>query len=250
MKEVKFMKRNVLTEAINNKRDVLEDDLFMVNSVRATANGSLQIEVCQNRNLSGAAESMLSLLNIDDERFSANGTLLYDWIKIMPKNFLTMYPEVDITLEQLEEIIESYDPDAPRGADALVVALLDEVTNVIHPRSGKKLTPIIVVSEYVEADLVGELFNDDDAEEKAANIIKQGKAVMKTSSAPNAEYIVHPQTGEKIYRFTRTYFKEEGKEDVIIAGKVTESQFKRRKSEYTTNKKASFKESIVGEDNL
>lgn len=250
MKNVKFIKRNVLTNLINSKQETLEDDLFMVTSVRATANGSLQIEVCQNRNLSGSSESMLSLLNLDDDRFSANGTLLYDWIKVMPKNFLAMYPEVDITEAQLQEIIDSYDPNGASGAEALVVALLDTVTHVKHPKNGKELTPVIVVTEKTESELIGDFFNGTDAEEKAANVIKQGKAVMKTSGAADAEYIVHPTTGERIYRFTRTQFKEDGATDTIIAGKVTESQFKRRKAGYSVGKNANMKAAILGEDGV
>lgn len=226
MSKLKVMSRKKLSEKLREKRDQLIKDVFMITSFRATKDNSIQVEVCQNRLLGGRKRTLLGALNKSDERFGNSTTLLFDWLILQPEDFISVFPEANVSLEELKEISETWSEDAPTGKEANVFLKLQAVTHAMV--DGEKLTPIIVVTEKTHSELVNGFFTGDDADEKIANVIDKGNAVMKTGSESDAEYLVHPETGERIYRFTQTQFAEESPKEIIIAGKITESEFKKQ----------------------
>jgi hypothetical protein len=219
------MTRRKLTEKINEKKDALKRDLLMVTAFRATKDGSLQVEFCQNRALGGKKLTALQLLNRSDKRFGGETTLVFDWLTMKPEDYLkTFKGQTDATLEGLQAIAATWTPDAPTGKDAIVYPQLDTITKFYDSVNEEELTPVISVTEIVESKL-NTFYRGDNAQEKAQDTIDRGNAVMKTGSGDDAEYLVHPESGEKIYRFARTEFKEHGATDTIIPGKMPLSQF-------------------------
>jgi hypothetical protein len=217
--------RRKLTEMIQAKKDSLKRDLFMVTAFRATKDGSLQVEVCQNRALGGSKLTALQLLNRADARFKGETTLLFDWMTLTPESYIeALGKQTDATLEGLKKIASTWEEGAPTGKDAIVFPQLDPVTKFYDSVNEVELTPVISVTEKTESELYT-FFKDED---KVQDIIDRGNRAMRVSGEPDADFLVHPETGEKIYRFTRTEFKEHGAEDVIIAGKLTETDFKKR----------------------
>jgi hypothetical protein len=244
------MTRRKLTEKINELKDKLKRDLLMVTAFRATKGGSLQVEFCQNRALGGKKLTALQLLNRSDKRFGGETTLVFDWLTMKPEDYLkTFKGQTDATLESLQAIADTWTPDAPTGKDAIVYPQLDIVTKFYDSVNEENLTPVITVTEVVESDL-NKFYKGTNAEEKAKDTIDRGNAVMKTGSGDDAEYLVHPETGEKIYRFARTEFKEHGAADTIISGKMPLSQFVKNVGEVVeadTSNANDIRSSILGQ---
>lgn len=223
------IKRQKLTEEINKNKNVLKKDVLMVTSFRPTKNNSVQVEICQNRHIGGRKQTLLGLLNRSDKRFSSETTLLFDWMTMKPVDFVAAFPEIDVTVEQLEEIAGKWKADLPTGKEATVYACLKPVTKVYDSVNEVDLHPLVTVTEVTETELLnGGFFRGKDADEKAENTIENGTNVMRTGSMEDDEFLVHPETGDKVYRFARTEFKENNPEDKLIEGKITESEFKRR----------------------
>lgn len=252
---LKPMKRNRLTEEINKRKNILKKDVFMITSFRPTKDNSVQVEVCQNRVIGGKKKTLLGVLNRSDSRFSSETTLLFDWLTVTPKDFVAAFPEAGVTVEELEEIASQWSADLPTGSDATVYPKLKTITKVVDSVEEEDLTPVIVVSEITHSELVnGEFFKGKNADDKIENTLERGTNVMRTGSGEDDEFIVHPETGDKIYRFTRTEFASEGNKfpDKIIEGKVTMSQFEKahrqpRRKEQTPEEIAA---SIIGGDQI
>ena len=242
--ELKTIKRNKLTEALRSQAEMLRPNAFFITSLRATANNTVQVEVCQNRNIAGRRRTLIGMINSSDKRFRSPNTLLFDWMKLEPADFLKRFPDLKgkITEEDLKAIAESYDPDGPKGQDALVYKAIHSINHVYDPETDEKLTPVISVTEVTHTQLTnGEFFRGENAEEKIENELNNGTSVMRTGSDEDSDFIVDSETGEKIYRFTRTVFKEDyPKEDwdSIIPNKVTLSVYNKSKGKSRTATKS------------
>jgi glycerol-3-phosphate cytidylyltransferase-like family protein len=224
MSNLKPMKRADLTEAINKRKGDLIKDIFMITSFRPTKDNTIQVEVCQNRLLAGKKQTLLGALNKSNAKFGNDTTLLFDWLILEPEDFKKVFPTVNITLDELKAVAAKWQPGMPSGKQAEVFAKLEIVDKVVV--DGEDRTPVIIVTEVTHSELMnGDFFTGDNAAEKAENVVENGSAVMRTGSGEDAEFLVHPETGDKIYRFTRTEFKENNPKDTIIAGKMPMSQF-------------------------
>lgn len=237
---LKPMKRQQLTDEINKRKDQLKRMIFMITCFRATKDNSIQVEVCQNRPIGGRKQTLIGLLNKSDERFRSENTLLFDWLTVTPEDFVAAFPESGITVEELKEIAATWSPDAATGGDAIVYPKLKTITKVYDATNEEFLEPIIVVTEITHSQLVnGDFFRGKNADEQIENTLERGRNVMKTGSGEDAEFIVHPETGEKIYRFTRTEFVRDGVKtpDSLIEGKITSSQFEKTRKRVSNKQK-------------
>lgn len=227
MKKLDSTTRGQFTEDVNAVAPKLKLGLLLITCIRAVKDGQLQVEFAQKRNLSGSIPNALALLNKGDKRFRTAETMVYDWLLMKPENFLEAFKDqVSITLEELKQITDSWTENAPDGRDAIVYPQLD-IVNKYYDENYGELTPLLLVTEQTESELY-QFFTGDDAAEKIQDVIDRGNRLLRTGSDDDAEDIVHPETGEKIYRFVRTDFKESGKKDRIIMGKITRSEFDRR----------------------
>lgn len=224
--ELVSMTRRELTDALNKKKDVLKKDLFMITSLRPTANNSVQVEVVQNRLLGSRKRTALGALNKSDDRFGNATTMLYDWMIVRPEDFVNFFQDVNITIEDVQAIAAEWKEGQPTGSDAKVFAVLENVTQVNV--DGEKLTPVIIVTEVTESQLLnGEFFKGKNADQKAQDVIDNSNRAMKTGSGEDDEFLVHPETGDKIYRFVETLYAEDKPQDSLISGKMLESQYKK-----------------------
>lgn len=228
MSELKPMKRQKLTEEIRKAKNNLKKGVFMITSFRPTKDNSIQVEVCQNRQLGGRKQTLLGLLNRSDDRFGSETTLLFDWLTFKPADFIAAFPESGVSLKDLEDIAAQWSPTLETGSDAIVYPRMKLITKIMDSVNEVELTPVIVVTEVTHSQLVnGEFFRGKNAEQQIENTLEKGSNVMKTGSSDEDEFLVHPDTGEKVYRFTRTEFAENKPTDSLIEGKMTESQYKK-----------------------
>jgi hypothetical protein len=227
MNNVKPMTRKDLGTQLDAASDRLSLDVFFITSLRATKDNTLQVEVCQNRILDGSKITALSVLNQSDKNFGKATTLVFDWIKTTPQDFVTAFPEVKLTIPQLEAVAKTWEENAPTGPDAIVHPVMATVKKMNV--NGRLLTPKITVTEVTETAIKnGEFFTDSSArkDENIRRALEEDRRVMKTSSAPDAEYIVESSTGDRIFRYTRTEFEEFGAKDDLIVNKTSESKYK------------------------
>lgn len=254
---MKKVKRKLLKEALQDAN--LKPNQLIVTSFRPTANGTLQVELCQKRLLAGRKRTVIGMVNAKDERFRDAHTTLFDWMKFEPEDILKVFPQLNkvTTVEELEKLTESYDPDAPTGSDAEVFQQIVAISHLIEAASGEKVTPIIAVTEVTHSQLLaGEFYSGPDADEKIQNELENGTSVMRTGSEDDAEYIVDPIKGDRIYRFTRTVLAEDypqGNWDSIIQGKMTESAYKKAKAKKAVPVQEDYTnpaDVVVGDDNL
>ena len=234
---VKPMTREQLSQKIEAVKERLGGDVIFVTSIRPTANNSISIEVCQNRVLEGSSITALGLLNQSDERFGTTGTLLFDWIKATPKDLVKVFPELKLTVEDLEAIAKTWDETAPTGKDAKVFPVMTQITKMVG--NNVTYTPIIVVTEATETQIEnGEFFTDASKNQKQniAGALDEEYRVMKTSSEPDADYIVEPHTGDRIFRYTQLLVKEQNPQDRLIPGKITLTRFKARQAQASKTK--------------
>jgi len=261
MADLKTMKRSALKNFLD--KQTFKPGLFFATSIRATKDNSLQLEVCQARRLAGRKRSLLGLVNRSDKRFGNDSTLLFDWITFQPADMLATFPQIAKThnIETLEKMAETYDASGPKGRDAAVFAAITKIPYIMDAQSDEKLTPIIAVTEVTETQLKnGEFYKGDDAEEKIENEIENGSAIMKTGSDDDADFIVCGETGDKVFRFTRTVFAEEFPNndwDTIIPSKVTLTAFNKSASTRRANTNDGYTDidnleipEIVGSDSL
>lgn len=240
----KKMSRNKLTSLITNVELML--NVFFITSVRATKNGSLSVEVCQNRILEGGSITALGLLNQSDSRFGSTGTLLFDWIKATPEDFVKVFPEAELTVAELQAVIEEYDENGPTGTEATVFPVMKTITKMVA--NGQALTPKIVVTEATETQIRnGEFFTASgmNQEERIAGALEDEYRVMKTSSDADADYIVDSITGDKIFRYTRTEAAEFNPQDRLIPNKVSKKVWSSRQVQ--SKAKGANPESILEE---
>lgn len=224
-KKIKHVKRSKLTKAIQDQN--LKPNMFFTTSIRPTANGTLQLEVCQNRTLGGRKRTLTGMINRSDDRFGSVSTLLFDWTKFMPADLLAAFPTLAklFSIEDLENIASTYDPKGPTGTKANVIQAITKVPYIYDSSTEEELTPVIAVTEITHSQLVGgQFYAGENAQKKIENELKNGTSVMRTGSEEDADYIVDGSTGDKIYRFTRTVFAEEypkGDWDTMIPNKMT-----------------------------
>lgn len=241
----KPVKRSKLAEKIESFREKLAPNVFIATSIRATANNSLQLEVAQHRMLDGQTISVLTALNESDQRFGKNGTLLYDWLKFEPVDLLKLFPQLKMTVAELESIAETYDESSPDGPDALVYPVMVGLDKMVI--DGRTYEPIINVTEVIESK-IPEFYTERSKrrEENIANALEHEYRVMKTGSEEDAEHLVHPVTGERIFRFTQTNPKgQPNAVDQIVAGKVPKSVWASRESKSTTDSQYVKPENIL-----
>lgn len=227
--ELKQIKRSTLSEALKKAKDQFKTDAFFTTSIRATKDGSLQLEVCQNRRLGGRQLTMLGMLNRSDERFRDENTLLFDWMTMKPHDFFAIFPSLKgkVTEADLKAISETWKESDARGKDAPVYKFINNIKTVHNVMDGKDYHPIIIVTEMTETELrQHEFYKGADADEKVAVELEEENNVMKT--ATDGEYLVSPENGDRVFRFVRTTFVEEGAVDKIIAGKLPKSQYEKR----------------------
>jgi hypothetical protein len=227
MTKLESTTRGKLTDDINAVAPKLKVGLMMVTCFRATKDNQLQVEFAQKRNLSSSTPNALTLLNKGDDRFRQSETMLYDWLTMRPENFINAFgDQTDATVEKLKEIAATWTPDAPTGRDAIVFPQLD-IVRKFYDESYGELTPILLVTEKRESEL-DTFYNGDNAAQKIQDAIESKNNLLRTGSDDDAEDIVDPETGERIYRFVQTNFVESGKKDTLIKGKMTRSEFERR----------------------
>lgn len=253
--ELKPLKRSKLTDALQKQSGMLKPNVLFITSFRATKDNSIQVEVCQNRNLASRKSTVLGMINASDKRFRGNHTLLFDWMILTPEDFLQVFPTVKqhVSLEELKAVAESYDPDAPKGKDALVFKAIHSIPYIYNVMEEKQVTPVIAVTEITHTQLInGEFFRGENREEKIENEIENGNSIMKTGAGDDADYIVDAETGDKIYRFTQTVVREEyPKEDWdrLIPNKTTLKQFNELKSKDKSEYK-NPEDLLIGNDNI
>lgn len=234
--KLKQIARVKLTDALNSQAGMLKPDLFFITSFRATKDGTIQVEVCQNRNIAGRKRTLIGMVNKSDKRFRGTTTLLFDWMKLEPQDLLNTFPSLqkEVTIEDLKAISESYDAEGPKGSKALVFQAIHSIPEILDVESGEKVHPIIAVTEVTHSQLVnGEFYRGENADEKISNELENGTAIMKTSSDDDADFIVDSETGDKIYRFTRTVIMEDYPKkdwDTIIPNKTTLSIYNKSKT--------------------
>ena len=254
----KPVKRSTFTAQITEAN--LPMDQFFISAIRPIGpddkgKPQIQLEVGQKRNVNGRI-SVLGMLNRSDNRFRQNGTLLLNWMKTYPEDVHHVFPDMPLTLDELESIAKSWKEDAPVGPDSMVVPVL-KPTNILKDQ-GKTYEPIIVVTEVTESDIAsGKFFTKRSAryEENIANALEKGYRSMRTGSDEEAENIVDANTGDRIFRYTRVeVVGTPTANDVLIPNKVTESIFKETGgSTAATTTADSFEElseKIVGADTI
>lgn len=259
--ELKKVLRSALTEVLLGL--TFKPMAFFITSFRATTDNSLQVEVCQNRRLGGRKRTLLGMVNKSDKRFGSDTTLLFDWLTFKPADLLATFPtlaKVGWTIKDLEAIAATYDPAGDKGREAAVFQALHGVEYIVDVQDGVQLHPVISVTEVTHSALINlEFFKGDDAQEKVENELERGTAVMKTGSDDDADFIVDSESGDKIYRFTRTLMQEDFPKqdwDSMIANKVTESQYQRSSSKAKVQESAFANPddvkvpSMVGDDKL
>lgn len=239
--ELKKMKRSNLTEQLNKMSDKLVKDAFFITSFRATKDNSIQMEVCQNRLLGGRKRTLLGAVNHSDARFGSATTLLFDWVTFKPEDLLKTIPTLKQSLADLEAIAKTWDENSETGSEAIVFPAIQTVKTMVV--DGDVLTPIITVTEATESEIKnGKFFtaSSKNQEENIRQAIEEERRVMKTGSNSDADYIVHPETGDRIFRYTRTEFLEENPKDTLISGKITRKAYEKNlemmKSQRSTGK--------------
>jgi len=240
--KLKPMKRSKLTDALNSKKAALKPGVFFITSFRATKDNSIQVEVCQNRNLQGRVITLLGMINQSDKRFRSDTTLLFDWLKLEPQDLINTFPTLTtgddpLTVEDLEKVAATWKATDGNGTNAKVFQAITTIPHVNY--YGKELHPVIAVTEVTHSQLIGgEFYQGENAEEKIENELKNGTAVMKTGSGDDADFIVDAETGDKIYRFTRTVMQEsyENKDwDSLIPNKTSLKAYNKKSKKVVTS---------------
>lgn len=254
MSKFQVIRKGALTEAINQKSDLLKTDQFNCISFRAIKDGQLQMEVCEKRFLGSSTRTLLSVLNQSDERFKA-GTVLYSWLLFRPVDLLNAFPQLaeELTLEDFAEIANSYDATGPIGSDALVYSFLRPLSTANV--EGQTVRPRLVVTERTATEILeGKHWRvgTPNFESNVKGAIQDENNVMRSGpkSDPNSEYIVAPN-GDKVFRFTRVEFITPTyvPVDTLVEGKMLESQYRAMKEKQVQTTGADIS-SVITSGNL
>jgi len=220
--DLQLIQTSKLYDSINRNSKNLRKNIVLLSYIRAINKDTFEIELVQKRCVDRRIFTGRYVLP-DIKR--GHYSLLFNKLTFTCEGLIEALPELKLDYHFLQDILKK-GSQYILGKPAVFVSF-NTITKFYRSDIDQIQTPIIMVKEYTREELknidnIKELCSEGRGRDELFN----EENILKEDYSP----VIDGNTGEVIYRFTKTSFVEENLSDRIIEYKLNERDYEKIKS--------------------